>query len=193
MRTRTPALTATLLALPMLVGCGTSDAADSGEESASAVPAGVVEQYSTLEGEVAERGGSTTSGEWEVSYIVEAAEPWFHAEGDEQHFRAPAEGETHHIEIIPTEAATGRIVPDAPVTLEVLDEEGEVVDSGRLNFYYSTFFHYANNFSIPADGAYTLRATIEAPTFLRHGEEEETPALTEGATVTFEDVSLTRD
>lgn len=191
MRTPSTALLVAALTLPVLAGCSATE--DTEEASAGQVPAGVVEQYSTLEEEVAERGGSTTSGEWKISYIVEAAEPWFHAKGAHQHFRAPTSSETHHIEIIPTEAATGRIVPEAPITLEVLDEDGTVVDSGKLNLYYSTFFHYADNFSIPAEGTYTLRATVGAPTFLRHGEEGEVPALSEGTTVTFEDVALTRD
>ena len=78
------------------------------------------------------------------------------------------------------------------MNVQVIDEKGAVVDEQRLNFYYSTFFHYANNFSVPAD-SYTLRATLGAPTFLLHGEESEQPALTEGATVTFEDVELTRE
>ena len=179
------------LVLPALVACAGSAAEP--EPSGSGVPAGVTEQYETLAAEVAERGGSTTSGEWEVSYIVEAAEPWFEQRGGTHEFRSPAGGETHHIEIIPTEAATGRIVPDVPVTLEVLDESGEVVASEELAFYASTFFHYAENFVIPEEGTYTLRATLEAPGFRRHGEEGEHPALAEGVTVTFEDVALTRD
>lgn len=179
------------LAVPALVACAGSAAEP--ETSTAGVPEGVTEQYETLAAEVAERGGSTTSGEWEVSYIVEAAEPWFEQRGGSQELRPPAEGETHHIEIIPTEAATGRVVPDVPVTLEVLDESGEVVASEELAFYASTFFHYAENFEIPEEGNYTLRATLDAPDFRRHGEEGEQPALTEDVTVTFEDVALTRD
>lgn len=191
MLSRPQVLMSTLLALPMLAGCGSTSSAE--VTSADEVPAGVVEQYATLQEEVAERGGSITSGEWEVSYIVEAAEPWFHGEDGRQHYRAPTAQETHHIEIIPTESDSGRIVPDVPITLEVLDHNGKVVDSARLSFYYGTFFHYANNFSIPTDGEYVLRATIGTPTFRRHGDQEETPALATGATVTFEDVSLTRE
>lgn len=183
-----PTLTAALLPLSALAltGCG-SDAT-----STESLPAGVAEQYSVLEAEVAERGGSSESGEWTVSYIVEQAEPWFVARGDEQHFRAPEPGETHHIEIIPTETATGRIVPEVPVTLQVLDADGEVVDEKPLHFLHSAFFHYANNFEVPEEGSYTLRATLGVPAFARHGEEGERPALAEGAEVVFEDVELTR-
>lgn len=182
----------TALALPALVSCGSASGQE-GDATDSRVPAGVEEQYATLAAEVAERGGSTTAGEWEVSYIVEAAEPWFESHGGHREFRPPAAGETHHIEIIPTEAETGRIVPDVPVTLEVLDEAGRVVARERLEFYASTFFHYAENFEIPEEGTYSLRATLGAPDFRRHGEESEQPMLSEGATVTFDDVALTRD
>ncbi len=77
-----------------------------------------------------------------------------------------------------------------PVTLAVLDQDGAVVDSNRLNFYYAEFFHYANNFEIPEDGTYDLRASIEPPTLLRHGESAAGPPLAAGARVTFEDVEL---
>lgn len=151
-------------------------------------------QYEVLAAEVAERGGKTTSGPWTVSYIVEAAEPWFERRGDQNDaFRKPSSDETHHIEIIPTESATGRIVPDVPITLEVVAADGEVVQKQTLNFYYSTFFHYANNFSIPEAGTYTLRATLGAPEFRRHGEEADGPALADGAVVEFDDVELSQE
>ena len=181
-------LTVSTVSVLALTGCGATSEA----KSPAAAPPGVVEQYDTLAAEVEERGGSKESGEWTVSYIVEAAEPWHEGHGGGSHFREPVAGETHHIEIIPTETATGRIVPDVPVTLQVVDEQGQVVDQGRLNFYYSTFFHYANNFSIPTEGSYTLRATLGRPAFLRHGEKSEPPALDEGAEVSFEGVELSQ-
>jgi hypothetical protein len=174
-----------------LAACSSADSADAKD---TAVPAGVQQQYEVLAAEVSERGGKTTSGEWTVSYIVEAAEPWFERNDDtEDVFREPRSGETHHIEIIPTETDSGRIVPDVPITLEVVAADGEVVQEKKLNFYYSTFFHYANNFSIPEDGPYTLRATLGAPTFFRHGEEADGPALAEGTTVEFGEVELSQE
>ncbi|BAS08716.1 conserved hypothetical protein [Arthrobacter sp. Hiyo4] len=74
-----------------------------------AVPAGVNKQYAVLANELAEKGKTVESREWTVNLITEAAEPWFDKHGT--HFRAPEAGETHHIEIIPTETSTGRIVP----------------------------------------------------------------------------------
>ncbi|HET7532546.1 MAG TPA: iron transporter [Nocardioidaceae bacterium] len=185
------ALAAGLLPLTALVACSAEASSDGSADEG--VPAGVAEQYSVLAQEVAERGGQAKTGEWTVSYIVEAAEPWHEAHEGETHFRQPTAQETHHIEIIPTETATGRIVPDVPITLQVRDAEGKVVDEKQLQFLHSTFFHYANNFEVPEEGKYTLRATLGAPGFARHGEEGEQPALAEGAEVEFEDVELARE
>jgi hypothetical protein len=182
-----------LLILPAAAACGGGQSSASSTSPEEAVPAGVAEQYSVLAEEVAEHGGQIDSGDWTVSYIVEKAEPWYESTGADQRFREPTAAETHHIEIIPTETATGRIVPDVPVTLAVVAGDGTVVDEKRLHFLHSTFFHYANNFEVPEDGHYTLRATLGDPTFARHGEAGEAPALDEGTRVEFEDVDLTKE
>jgi hypothetical protein len=158
--------------------------------SESQVPEGVAAQYATIEEEVAAEGGDTVTGPWRIAYIVEPAEGWFEPRGGELRWRAPAAGETQHIEILPIEADTGRLVPEVPVTLEVLDADGQRVARKPLRIYYAEFFHYAENFSIPKAGEYTLRATIEPPPFRRHGEEQEDPPLAEGATVEFDGVAL---
>ena len=195
MRRRLVATVALPIALPIafasLAGCGA--AADSGDRSASAVPAGVEKQYQVLADEIAENGRSVESGEWTLNLITEPAEPWFEQHDDGSHFRAPKTGETHHIEIIPTETATGRIVPDVPITLEVVDASGTVVDQQELGFYHSTFFHYANNFTVPESGTYTLRARLVAPAFHRHGDASDVPALSQGAAVEFTEVELTQE
>ncbi|MGH4024058.1 MAG: iron transporter [Pseudonocardiaceae bacterium] len=214
-RVRVTALAAAIcLSGLVLAGCGGDDGANvrqieggggsgSGAGSGSApggsgsaagpaadVPEGVAKQYATLKKEIAAEGGETTSGLWRIGYIVEAAEPWFEPAGSDYRFREPAAGETHHIEIIPFEASTGRIVPAVPIRVEVVDAGGKVVDAKDLNFYYAEFFHYANNFSVPQAGKYTLRATLQAPKLMRHGEQAQGPALAEGAKVEFRDVQL---
>lgn len=67
------------------------------------------------------------------------------------------------------------------------------MDESELDFFYAEFFHYAQNFSVPDEGEYTLKATIEPPTFLRHGEQPLGPALADGAEVEFEGVELTQE
>ncbi|MGH8868926.1 MAG: hypothetical protein ACRDYU_13130 [Actinomycetes bacterium] len=155
-----------------------------------AVPEGVAHEQALMHEEVEEAGGETRTGEWRIGYIVEAAEPWFTRTKDGQHFRPPAKGETHHIEILPVEASTGRLVPETPIRVEVVDEGGKVVDAKRLNFYYTEFYHYANNFSVPESGTYSLRVTVGQPEFFVHGEKGETPPLSKGAKVTFDDVRM---
>lgn len=174
-------------------GPGKADKAPAEAQRKETAPAGVAHQHTVLKAEMAARGGQTTAGEYRVGYIVEAAEPWLRAEHGAHGKlvnREPAKDETHHIEIIPMEAKTGRIVPDVPIELEVIDDKGKVVQAQQLNFYHAEFFHYANNFSIPEAGKYTLRATLKRPTFLRHSASGEKPALSETATATFNDVEL---
>jgi hypothetical protein len=173
-----------------LVGCSASAPTAAIAPSTPAVPEGVAAQYAQVNEEIRAEGGETTSGEWRIGYIVEPAEPWHVVAGSGHTFRDPAPGETHHIEIVPFEKSTGRIIPDVPIRLEVLDGSGKVVEAKSLNFYYAEFFHYANNFSIPAPGRYTLRAKLDAPTFPRHGESTDTPPLSSGVTVEFRNVEL---
>lgn len=179
------------LLLMSIAACGgTAESADGGGRDAE-VPAGVVEQYTVLAQEVADRGGSVTKNGWTVDYIVEAAEPWFERNrSGATEFREPRAGETHHLEIIPREKSSGRIVPDVPITLEVIDADGKVVEKQKLSFYHSTFYHYANNFHVAKEGTYSLRASIGSPAFRRHGERTEPPALSEGVTVTFTNVEF---
>lgn len=153
-------------------------------------PEGVAHEYATMAEEIAAEGGQTTRGPWRIGYIVEDAEPWYETHEGHQVFREVAAGETHHIEILPFEAETGRLVPATAVTVEVLDASGTVVDEQALQLLYGEFFHYAANFSVPEPGTYALRATVDAPTFARHGGPGETPPLTEGTTVTFKGVEL---
>jgi Fe2+ transport protein len=172
-------------------GMSASHASAAMSGGAASVPAGVAAQYSILQEEVAANGGQTTSGPWRIAYIVEAAEPWYEPRGEKMFWRTPKPGETHHIEIIPIEKSTGRIMPETPITVQVLDQSGAVVDQKSLNFYYTDFFHYANNFEVPKPGTYTLKARIGAPTFFRHADPGQPAPMAQGTTVTFDGVRLT--
>lgn len=187
MRRSTALALATLpFAVASLAACGAEE-----EKAGSAVPAGVAKQYEVLAEEIAEKGKTVESGAWTVNLITEAAEPWHEVHGmGHTAFRDVKAGETNHIEIIPVDTASGRIVPDVPITLEVIDADGTVVAKQQLSFYGSTFFHYADNFSIKEKGEYTIKATLEAPAFPWHGAEDEAPALADGAVVEFDGVEL---
>jgi hypothetical protein len=75
-------------------------------------------------------------------------------------------------------------------SLPLIAGDGSVVDEKDLDTCYAGFSHFASNFALPASGPYRIRATLSAPTFKRHGDAEEGPALAKGATVTFDDVTL---
>jgi len=189
-----------VLFLALTAGCGADGSEAEGATTASAtqsaaaasgvVPEGVAAQYATVNEEIEAEGGRMRSGDWEIAYIVEPAEPWFETTTGEPVKREPAAGETHHIEIVPFEAATGRIVPEVPIRLEVLDSSGAEVDAKDLKFFSAEFFHYANNFSVPEAGEYTLRASLQPPQYNRHGETVDELTLLEPVTATFEGVRL---
>jgi len=189
-----------VLVVALTAGCGADGGETGGATTVSAtspaatasgsVPGGVAAQYATVNEEIEAEGGRLRSGDWEIAYIVEPAEPWFETSTGEPVKREPAAGETHHIEIIPFEAATGRIVPEVPIRLEVLDSTGAAVDAKDLQFFSAEFFHYANNFSVPEAGEYTLRASLQPPQYNRHGESLDELTLLEPVTATFEGVRL---
>jgi hypothetical protein len=130
-----PALAAAAIAaLGTVTACGTGADPEPAAAADSAgahdgTPEGVAKEYATMAEEIEAEGGETTQGQWRIGYIVEPAEPWFETSGGQQVKRDPAPGETHHIEILPFEASTGRLVPNTPVRLEVLDAAGAVVDA----------------------------------------------------------------
>src|SRR5437870_5608862 len=101
-----------------LSGCSQGSKAAAAETPAA--PEGVAKSYATAAEEIRAGGGETTVGEWRIGYIVEKAEAWHNVINGYRSYREPAAGETHHIEIVPFEAKTGRIVPDVPVRLQVV-------------------------------------------------------------------------
>jgi hypothetical protein len=188
------------------VGCGQAPpnegeaAASTEETTAESTTAsgsefrGVMDSYAVAQEEIEAEGGQETAGEYRVGYIVEPAEGWWQGDPAALEWREPAEGETNHIEILPYDAQTGLLIPYMDIKLQVRDEAGEVVDERPLNFYWSEFGHYANNFSLPESGTYTLRADLEPPAFLRHGSEEgEGKVFTGPITVQFDDVQISTE
>jgi hypothetical protein len=153
---------------------------------------GVVTSYEVAQSEIEEDGGEKAVGEYRVGYIVEPAEGWWEGPPGNLTWREPAAGETNHIEILPFEAETGLLVPNMQGTLTVLDNSGEEVESKPLELYRGQFYHYANNFSLPGSGTYTLRAALNPPEFRRHETEEESAGkvFTEPVTVEFENVEI---
>ena len=202
---------ALVLAAPATMGCGqeasesegksgggsASGGSGSGSGSAKASSKefqGVIDSYGTAQAEIDGEGGEQEVGDYRVGYIVEPAEGWWEGSPANLTFREPAAGETNHIEILPFEAEPGLLVSGTEGTLSVLNESGEEVDSKPLQFYRGEFYHYANNVGLPESGAYTLKAEMQPPTFLRHEtEDREGRVLTEPLVVEFDNVEISTE
>jgi len=155
---------------------------------------GIVDSYAVAHEEIEAEGGETEVGPYRIGYIVEPAEGWWEGDPENLQWRDPSPEETHHLEILPFDPETGLLIPEMEGRLTVLDQNGEEVDSQPLRFYYAEFYHYANNFSIPESGTYTLRAELEPPDFNRHGSEDgEGRVFTEPVVVEFENVEISTE
>ncbi len=155
---------------------------------------GVVDSYAVAHEEIEEEGGEKEVGPYRVGYIVEPVEGWWEGDPEDSEWREPSPDETHHLEILPFDPESGLLIPEMEGRLTVLNESGEEVDSQPLRFYHGEFYHYANNFSVPEDGTYTLRAELTPPDFNRHGSEDgEGKVFIEPVTVEFENVEITSE
>ncbi|MDQ4062953.1 MAG: iron transporter [Actinomycetota bacterium] len=152
---------------------------------------GVTDSYGVAQEEIEAEGGEQEAGEYRVGYIVEPAEGWWDGDPTVLQWRGPSGGETNHIEILPFEAESGLLVPGMQINLTILDESGKEIESKPLEFYRGEFYHYANNFSLPESGAYTLKAELNPPSFRRHEtEENEGKVFTEAVTTEFDNVEI---
>jgi hypothetical protein len=166
-----------------------SDEADAEElDLARAEGRAYVEALEHMVQEVANGGGEKRAGDYIVAYAHEEAEGMYRRRGDELEWQDP-DGNIH-LEISVRDAADHRFVPGLKVQLTVVDEDGEEVGTESMPFlWHPWLYHYGRNWSIPGDGAYTLRVRIEAPEFMRH-DEENGRRYGEPVHVEFEDVEL---
>ena len=120
--------------------------------------------------DVAEDGGMQAAGEYLVAYAVEEAEGMYEWQGSELVWREP-DGENLHVEIAVCDAADGRFVPGLKVTGTLVDPDGNEVGSHEHPLlWHPMLYHYGRNWTVPADGDYTLHVRIDPPTFMRHDE-----------------------
>ncbi len=173
-------------------GGSTSGGRSKGAGAEQAKFQGVTDSYAIAQEEIEAEGGEQKVGEYRVGYIVEPAEGWWDGDPAVLQWRRPLGGKTNHVEILPFEAESGLLVPAMQINLTILDESGEEIESNPLEFYRGEFDHYANNFSLPESGAYTLKAELNPPGFRRHETDESSrgKAFTEAVTVESEDVEI---
>lgn len=119
---------------------------------------------------IAHCGRMQEAGDYRIGVAVEKAEPLWHPSGGKLVLAKPPLKANQHLEVVVTDAADGRFLPELDVTVTVL-REGREIGSWDLPFlWHPTMYHYGRNVTIDGSGKHTLRVSIAPPTFHRHDE-----------------------
>jgi len=119
---------------------------------------------------VAKTGGVRPAGDYLVGYAIEDAGGMYVWTGGALEWRNPQVGNAH-VEIAVCDGADGRFVPDLHITVELVAPDGSSLGPYEHPLmWHPMLYHYARDWDLPADGAYTLRIHIDPPHFLRHDE-----------------------
>lgn len=141
--------------------------------------------------EVAHDGGEQEAGHCRVGYAVEEAEGMYEWADGELVWRDP-DGENVHVEVSVRDAGDGRFVPGVHVLATLIDPDGEEVGTHEQPLlWHPMIYHYGRNWTVPADGRYTLRVRVEPPTFMRH-DEVNGKRFTDPVEVEFQGVGIER-
>jgi len=140
---------------------------------------------------VASDGGTQEAGEYLIGYAIEEAEGMYEWKDSELVWRDP-EDENLHVEIAVCDASDGRFVSDAKVHGTLIDPDGnEVGTYVHPMLWHPMLYHYGRNWTVPADGYYTLKVKVEPPRFMRH-DEVNGCRFKEVVETTFENVKVER-
>jgi hypothetical protein len=140
---------------------------------------------------VADDGGIQPAGEYLVGYAVEEAEGMYEWADGELVWHDP-DGENLHVEIAVCDGSDGRFVPGVTVTGTLVDPDGnEVGTHEHPMLWHPMLYHYGRNWTVPADGYYTLHVRIDPPTFMRH-DEINGRRFAEPVETTFQNVKVQR-
>ena len=140
--------------------------------------------------EVAHTGDVTEVGDFKIAFAQEAAEGMYRRhEGGDLEWIEPDE-ENCHLEVAVADIDDGRFVPELDVEATLVPEDGEAVGPVEVPYvWHPGLHHYGINLEVPGDGTYTVRVTVEPPTFPRH-DEANGDRYAEPVDVTFEDVDV---
>lgn len=139
---------------------------------------------------VKQRGGQKTFGDYQVAYMLDPPKGWYEMKDGTLTWKPPAPGETQHIEVAVMDSLTGQPIPVGPITLDVVDQQGSVVQSQQLAYYWHPMAdHYGANYSIPTAGSYNFRVRAPAPDFRRH-DRAQGNRFTSPLDATFSSVSI---
>lgn len=116
-------------------------------------------------------GETKSAGNFQVSYVVEAAEGMYHQMDGDLVWQEPKD-ENAHIEIVVQDGSDLRFIPGLSVHFTVIDQNDKVIGTHQHPFlWHPWLFHYGRNWKLPGDGEYTIRVHIDAPGFMRHDKE----------------------
>ena len=123
-----------------------------------------------MTGTVAQTGGSTRAGDYEIGYAIEEAEGMYALVDGELVWQEP-EDENLHVEVVVRDAADGRFVPGLDVSVTLVDADGnEVGTHTQPMLWHPMLYHYGRNWVVPGDGTYTVKVHVDPATFMRHDE-----------------------
>jgi len=122
--------------------------------------------------EVADVGGTQQAGDYIIGFAQERAEGMYHLHGEGRLEWVEPEEENCHLEISVSDAGDGRFIPYLMIHATLTKDSGEVVGPVEMPFvWHPGLYHYGINLKIPGDGTYDIAVRIEAPTFMRHDQE----------------------
>lgn len=140
---------------------------------------------------VAHGGGHREAGHYIVGYAVEEAEGMYDWRAGSLEWQEPGEANAH-VEIVVLDRADRRFVPDVKVLVTLTGPDGQEIGTREQPLlWHPMIYHYGLNWTLPADGAYTLKVRVEPPRFMRH-DEVNGRRFTEVEEVTFEGVDIQR-
>ncbi len=139
--------------------------------------------------EVAHTGDTQRVGDVVVGFAQEKAEGLYHLRDGQLEWLEP-DDENCHIEVTVMDAVDHRFLPGLDIEAALLDADGSEVVSFECPFlWHPGLFHYGQNVTVPADGTYSLRVRVAAPTFPRH-DKVNGKRYAEPVEVTFVDVEI---
>jgi hypothetical protein len=118
------------------------------------------------------RLGSATAGDRKIELDASDATTFTVPEGGRFVTHRPRKGENAHLMLMLSDVETGERLPDATITLRVVDAAGKVVSSGPQYpmFGMGMGMHYGDNVTIPQAGRYVAQLVVGPPMIGRHGD-----------------------
>ena len=120
-----------------------------------------------LEGFAAARA-ETQAGGYRIGFITEAPEPFWEWK-DGPRLKAVRPEDTHHLEIVLQDRATGLLVPQAGVSLRLVPKSGGKPVEVPLHGLLSAFQHYGETLRVPP-GDYRVEVDVTPPSTAVLGE-----------------------